>query len=183
MSDEKLRDFIQDNASEFDDLTPSQGLWDKIEGDLPKQRRMVSLTRAIAVAASVVVIVCASMWVLMSEGDKPEIVEGPAHEAFQPIGLADLGEEMAEVEVYYVGEVNARLSELSNYDVDEEILNELELLKEEFESLKQEMGRGANRQAILEAMIDNYRLRLDILEDLLEELKEDNNEHNNQDVA
>lgn len=182
MSEDKLRDFIQDLAGEFDDLDPTEGLWDKIVDNMPKKTKMVSLNSAIAVAASVTVLICATFWFALSE-DEPKIVESPVQEVLQPISLADLGGEMAEVEVFYVNEVNSLLSELQDYEVDEDILAELEFLKEEFESLKQEMGRGAHRQAVLEAMIDNYRLRLDILESLLEELKEDRYEHNNQEMA
>jgi hypothetical protein len=181
MSEDKLRDFIEDHTSEFDDLVPTEGLWDKIEDDLPKKARMVSLNSAMAVAASVTVLICASFWFALS-GDEPQIAEVPVNESLQPIGLADLGGDMAEVEVYYVSEVNALLAELKDYEVDEEILEELDFLKDEFESLKSEMGQGAYRHAVLEAMIDNYRLRLEILESLLEELKEDRYD-NNQEMA
>jgi hypothetical protein len=62
------------------------------------------------------------------------------------------------------------MNELSKYPVDADLKEEMDLLTEEFELLSSEMGQGLDDSKVVEAMIDNYRLRLDLLEDLLKAL-------------
>jgi len=70
-----------------------------------------------------------------------------------------------------VNEVAEKQSQLSNYNVDEELLEEVELLNEEFEQLKIEMGQSADPMKVVEAMISNYQLRIEILQSILEEIE------------
>ena len=60
---------------------------------------------------------------------------------------------------------------------DEDLMEEMSELAAEFEGLKLEMGERKNDAMIVEAMIENYRLRLSFLEDLLKALEPQSDEH------
>ena len=75
------------------------------------------------------------------------------------------------MEQFYGTQVNQKIKKAKKYKGSQDLLQEVTNLKDEFDELKNDMDVGANRSIVLEAMIDNYRIRLMILEDLLEELE------------
>ncbi|NNK79889.1 MAG: hypothetical protein HKO93_00200, partial [Flavobacteriales bacterium] len=98
------------------------------------------------------------------------------------LDLSAFGEELAEVDRYYAIQVGQRMERLSAYDVDEGLMEEMNFLNEEFESLKEEMGEGIDDTKVVEALIENYRLRLQLLEDLLEAVESNNTNGENEDI-
>ena len=69
---------------------------------------------------------------------EPEVVaEQPNQEVEAPyFSLADVSEELAEVELYYASEVNAKIEAVKEYDESEEFLEDIEFLRTEFEALR-----------------------------------------------
>lgn len=171
---DKLKSFIDSERDAFDEQVPSPELWDRIDEDLGKPKKFVPiryLYYSFGAAAAAVILMAFFFW--NSNSQQPalaELVEEENNE-IELMTLSDVSSELAEVESYYVAEVNLRMDELKALDTTGEYLTEVEMLKEEFESLKKEMGRGADQEKIVQAMIQNYRLRLDILEEMLEELR------------
>jgi hypothetical protein len=86
--------------------------------------------------------------------------------------LASLSPEYAEMEEFYVSRINFTISELNQYEPDPEMMAIIEDLDKEFKALQAEMNGPVNQDEIIEAMIENYRLKLDLLEQMLESLKE-----------
>jgi molecular chaperone GrpE (heat shock protein) len=80
--------------------------------------------------------------------------------------------EFQEAETYYAAEVSEKVNLIKEMEGDEELLAEIEFLQLEYENLKKEMDAGADSQKIIAAMIENYRLRLNILEEILMELQD-----------
>jgi hypothetical protein len=189
MKEDDLKRFIQDNQEEFDSLEPSAGLWDRIDEGLPRATKMIPLKRAVMYVAAASLVVAVSAITYFSSGpENLAEVENPQEVSteeldFAPLALSQVSAEMAEVENYYIAEVNSRLEELGEFEVDQELWGEVEFLKAEFEQLKTEMGQGADKQRIIEAMIENYRLRLELLEDILNELKEERDGRNSTTMA
>ncbi len=54
-----------------------------------------------------------------------------------------------------------------------EIAEEIEMLQKEYVKLEKEMQKPVNKQEIINAMIENYKLRLALLESFLEEMNGD----------
>ena len=94
------------------------------------------------------------------------------------VQMSDLSTDLAEVESFYSQKVNSKLNKLNDYEVDQELVDEVDNLKNEFDALKKEMGIGADQSIVVEAMIENYRLRLMLLEDLLEAVESTDNNKN-----
>jgi len=161
MKEDKLKDFISDNKEGFESEFPSDNLWQKIENELEgrKETKIISFQRFLPYVAAAAVVILGMFFFLNSDGEQ---IIADQTEDIQNNLVADFGE----VEGYYMVQVNDRLKSLKSYDVDPELLEEVDDLKQEFEELKIEMGLGADPGMVLEAMIENYRLRLEILEDL-----------------
>ncbi|MFT6728555.1 MAG: putative component of type VI protein secretion system, partial [Flavobacteriales bacterium] len=90
--------------------------------------------------------------------------------------LSAFGGELAEAEGYYISQVNLCMHELADFEVDEDMMSDVQMLQDEFEELKTELGRGADKEKIIAAMIENYRFRLEILKNILQELNEKNHD-------
>ncbi len=161
MKEDKIKDFIQKNKSEAEEERPSAGLWDKIESQLPEQpeEKMVPLKKVwrIALSSAAVLALAVAAFQFSGSQEKQAQEEG------------DMS--IDQLEVYYTSQVNSRIEQLKMYEVDDELLEEVALLKEEFNDLKNEAHKGVNQEDILDSMIDNYRLRVQILEDIMREVK------------
>lgn len=172
---EKLKSFIDNNREGFDDEMPSAKVWGEIESKLPNDRGRFVPVRWLwtlgAAAAMVVIMLGAYIFMIQSP------IEVAQQSTNQPVyRLSNVSEEMAEVEAYYLAEVNDRIEEMKQFPEGEEYLSAVEELRAEYENLCVELGRGADRSKIIEAMIQNYRMRLEILEEMLEELRKWHNE-------
>ena len=102
-----------------------------------------------------------SAWIVLQIATNPadQFVEEDStnEEVKNSFAFTGLSDELVEVERYYISEVSLKESELSNYNVDEELLAELDFLKEEFEALRGEMEQSADPMKVVEAMINNYQ--------------------------
>ncbi len=164
MSD-KLEKFIRANSSEFDFQEPAPELWKGIETTI-SPKKVIPWKYYVSRAAVVILLIGASMvaqraW--MNRGmSKPEKVAD--FEVDIP--------ELREAEMYYSGMINAKLEEvkpmLSNYPTLEEELNtDLSELDSIYSGLKSDLKDNIANHEVIEAMIQNYRLRISILEDML----------------
>ena len=89
--------------------------------------------------------------------------------------------EMQETEQYYGLMVSQRYEELKPYLVGDPVANEMltadmEELDNVYTELKKDLKDNASNPEVVEAMILNYRVKLEILEDLLNQLKEKENQ-------
>lgn len=163
---DNIRSFIQDNLEDFNTETPSDKVWKGIQSPVKKSY----FKQYLGIAASIIVLATAGFYTILQNAESPEeIIEVVDNTEYH------LPEEVKDVEVFYATQVNQKIAQLQNYEESEELLDEVADLKTEFEELKADMGIGVNRERVLEAMIDNYRTRLIILEDLLEELENEEN--------
>ncbi len=173
-----MKDFIQKNKSDFESEKPSAGLWDKIEAELApveegKVVKMIPVKRVWKMAVAAVTVFAVSLLAIQYSN------EG-GNEIAEVIQDIENFSSVNQLENYYSVQVNDRIEKLKMYEVDEELLGEIKLLKDEFEELKNEAGKGLNQEDILDSMIDNYRLRVSILEDIMREVqrKSETNEEN-----
>jgi len=88
--------------------------------------------------------------------------------------------ELKEAENYYSNLVSTRLEEIKpfladNPGISEAINVDLVELDSVYISLKNDLKDNVANDQIIEAMIQNYRLKLKILEELLAEIKQENN--------
>ncbi len=163
-----MKEFIDKHKDEFNEERPGADLWSRIEADLPEVEveRMVPIKRFWQMAAGLTAVFVLAFFALQRPLDQPT-AELPASE--NDITNVD------QLEQFYSVQVKNKMEALQMYEVDEELLGEVQLLKEEFDMLKEEAGLGVNQEEILDEMIDNYRLRVNILEDIMREMSKQSN--------
>lgn len=80
-------------------------------------------------------------------------------------GLSEVSPEMNQVESYYVDQIKARTMNLDLADPEiKSLVLRYEKLEKEYENLTAILNRDFENAKVIEAMIDNYKLRLKILE-------------------
>ena len=172
---DQLEKFILDNRDEFDVYEPSPDVWNKIEKDLHKKKRL-SLKGVLYRAAAVAVIFMLSYLAHdLINRDKTQISENQDAELENYV---DKIPELAEAKAYYTSQVNSKLAEIkpmleSDPELSDDIMTDLSELDSIYENLKVDLLDNVANKEIIEAMIQNYRLKLEILEELQMELLND----------
>jgi hypothetical protein len=112
-----------------------------------------------AIAASVLILLAAT-WTLVN---------------FQVVS-SEPGDELTEAQFYYQDMIDAKLELVKTRVNDPIILADIEELDQAFIELQNDLREDLHNEEVIMAMIDNYRLKLEILERILEELEEENDE-------
>ena len=86
--------------------------------------------------------------------------------------------------MYYSSEIQFKKQELfqltiNTPEIQKSINAELEELDNLFVQLKEDLGDQANNDEVIEAMIQNYRIKLEILNQMLQQIKTKNRKNNN----
>jgi len=171
--EDRFEKFIRENREEFDFREPDPRLWKKIESGI-RPRRIINWKTIVSRAAVVLIIFAASYMVhelidndgSMMAGKRPQ--EKAAGEIVIP--------ELQEAELYYSGLISEKLEEVkpilaSCPGVEEELNTDLSELDSLYAALKADLNDNIANQDVIEAIIENYRLRIAILEELLVALK------------
>ncbi len=161
----KLEEFIRNNREEFDDDFPNELSWKALEERLPEEQksRQLSVRMLMRVAAVLIFgFVAIEIWQQ----------NGRATEEFS---LGDVSEELGELEAHYIGLEDMKREEAFKVETlkpheKEEIMEVLEELKEEFDMLKKDLADHSKDEVVIAAMIENYQLRVKILERILEDV-------------
>lgn len=172
---DQLESFIDKNKEQFDLYEPSEKVWEK----LSKRKRKSGFSMArmkfyLSRTAAVFLIFIASYafheymnFREMNNNQNPDV------SIFTDIP------ELKEAEFYYNNLVSDRLHELQPYfsklpGLETDLKVDLDELDTILSSLKEDLKDNAANDQVIEAMIQNYRIKLQILEDLLTELKDEN---------
>ena len=178
MSD-RLEDFVRQNREQFDLREPDPSIWLKINpanAPVVKERRSMRWLRVAAAVAMIFAGSTAGIYFLT--GGKAEMDQYSS----------ELYMEIQETEQYYSQMVNQRYDELKPFlasdPAAEEMLSiDMEELDEVYSDLKEDLKDNASNPEVIEAMILNYRVKLEILEDLLNQLKEKENQDYEEDES
>jgi len=171
MSD-RLEDFVKQHGEQFDLREPDPSIWLKINpANLPVQKERKPM-RWLRVAAAVAMIFAGSTaGIYFLTGEKAETDQF----------ASELYQEIQETEQYYSQMVSQRYEELKPFLMEnpgaEEMLSvDMEELDEVYLELKEDLKDNVSNPEVIEAMVLNYRVKLEILEDLLNQLKEKENQ-------
>ncbi len=164
---DELEKHIKSIRDELDIHEPDQALRNRIAGSLPGKQ--VRLHRVLWRAA-IVVIVAGSAFVIMAEMlHRPAKVNDPQVAAVR------------ETSRYYDEKIRALYEEAgplltANPDISTELtvgMNELDSLSAQ---IIHDLDDNIASNEVIEALIKNYRLRIELLEDMLRLMKEEGNE-------
>ncbi|MEL6922637.1 MAG: hypothetical protein AAFO94_01230 [Bacteroidota bacterium] len=164
---DKLEQFIREHREDFDQATPNLRVWAALNKNLseqqpaPKRRRLMPLLR-IAAAVVLLLSIGAAAGVYFSQPEQSETE-----------WLAEQFPEFSETQAYYVQQVSEKMNQLQQYNYVSPINEDLIEIDGFIEELRQQLSetpRGSEA-TIINAMIQNYRTKLEILERVLNRLE------------
>lgn len=196
---DKLDEFMADHQNDFDLFDPPADLWGKIADEIQRpelmakpngeiseaQKKRKRIIRMFAVQGLTAAAVFFAMFFYYSPKQGGTVIQGDALSASNEtveITADVIGPEFAETEAYFKAELASRVNKVSGYaekypDVYKDIITDLEELQGEYDELKSDLKDNMANAEIVESMIQNYRIRLEILEDLLEKLNENEDDN------
>ena len=170
---DKLDEFMDENRDMFDIQEPSPEIWQRLNTEIrrdisppvsPRKNKVLTYSaRAAAVAA-----IFGASYMFHRYIDKPSEKQTVA--IVKPDStVLQQAYEFQEAESFYVVQVSNKMKELEQFakdypDVMTELKTEMKHLDEEYKKLQGDLGEGISNQEIVDAMIQNYRLKLEILE-------------------
>jgi len=171
---DRLEEYISKNRKELDRYTPSNDVWKGIRGNMNYRRR--NLTLWFSAAAMIVVILTTA--VLFYVGKERENYVLNKRDA--DILLMKANPELIESEIYYnnlIHDLYLQATPLltNNPDIEEELINDLSQLDSICADIKKDLRDNVANQEVVEALINNYRIKIRILKDMLNTLKQDEN--------
>lgn len=174
MKKDNLEKFIAGHRNEFDYLDPDPALWDSIRKRYPEIKRF-NWTKVLTRAAAVAVIFIVSYYFhdFMS---KRHAQSGVAQQQVEQPPAGGMYQNLMEARYYYSAQIEQRKEEFyhlagNNPPLRNEINSELLELDKALGELKQDLKDNADNEEVVVAMIQNYRLKLEILEDILSQLQ------------
>ncbi len=175
---ENLEELIRTNKDFFDEAEPSAGHFDrfsrKLEMRFSRQVVKRSIVPYLLKAAVVTLLVTLSSlwtWDHFIRSDRNRMT------------LGDVSPQYREVENYYVHQVRNMESELVNIDLKNNpeqkkmLLSELKSMDSVYVQLQKELKANPDDERIINAMIEHYQTKVDMMNYIVNQLKEIRNEN------
>ena len=171
--EERVENFIRQNKRDFDQFEPPAGLWEKIEKELdekqksqPKGARVVKLSFLLKMAASLAVIVAASLFLWQ-------------YQYTQATDLANIDPALAQQQIHYASVIEIKRSELKRIEKEEpqlyhEFSSEIRKMDDSYQRLKRDLPSSPNQEETVKAMIRNLQIQAEVLNQQLKVIKQIN---------
>lgn len=183
---DNLEKFINNNREAFDNEN-SPDIWSEIDNKIEtkkiKQNINLKIFRNIAAAIVIFLMAWFGKDFIRNKENFPE--------EQQQIVMDDNAENepyvtLMEAEYYYTSEIEKKKEEIikitnNNTEIASDIDMEMIELDKIYKELKDELNDNYNNEKVIEAMIQTYRIKLDILNTIQEQIKPENDENNNED--
>ena len=175
MKKTKLERFIRDNREDFDHHEVPAGLWAKIDkslGEDESQQSSVGNTeihsnttikiitnwkKIWAIAASIILLIgCFSIFYLKNNPESTEQI------------VAEVAPQYNDKMVQYASLIETKREEIREIEMHDPVMykefaTEIEKLNQDYQNLQDELPQTPNQGELVEAMIQNLRVQLDIL--------------------
>lgn len=169
MKRDRLESFVEENRHEFDYMEPSEKVWEainlKLDQDQKKPERKFLLLK---IAALIVLVLAIPAVIYLQSGNT-------RFGAKNNVPVDPEIQELMEAEAYYAEEVSGKLAEIQKcYKVHPELKSEIETDLSELESmyisLKKDLHENISNREVIEAMIENNRNRMKLVDEVLEQI-------------
>jgi hypothetical protein len=177
---DKLEEHIRKNREDLDMYKPSPGVWNKIRKGVHGKKSQSAIWLSIA-AMIIIVIGTAIIFYAKRAGWTSTGKFTAAEER-----LIDNNPRLKETEIYYNTKLNSLYLEASpmftaNPEIKRELTADMSQLDSICSDIKRDLKDNVANQEVVEALIQNYRIKIRLLEDMLVILKEneENPETNN----
>lgn len=154
---DNLKDHIKDHREDFE-IYPfdNDSGWNDIANELVPTKKWATW-KVISAAACIALVMLGT------------IVQIP---------ITNESTELSEIELFYENEINYKISLVRTQLEDPMILQDLEVMDQAFAELKADLSDNVDNEEVVAAMMENYQLKLRILEEILNELEKENSESN-----
>lgn len=168
MKTEQLEEFVKANRDEFDFREPSPEVWGKIAANNKKPKTISLRNYFVRVAAVVAIAAITSVILWQSNILTPGNIVNNTNDP-------ELNE-LIEAEAFYAQQVNSKLKEIRKCyytfpELKEDVENDLTELEDMYNILKTDLRENISNITVIEAMIENNRFRLKLVDDVLEQIK------------
>ncbi len=176
-----IEKIIRDNVDFFNSEEPFEGHFERFSSKLQARQfvapKRVSVTPYLLKAAAVAILVAlSSLWTW-------EHVLSPSA---KKMALGDVSPEYREIEQYYVKEVSMIENEIDGIWINgqpqdkEMLLEELEEMDKIYEELQKDLKANPNDERVINAMIEHYQQKVDVMNYILSQLKQVQSENENE---
>jgi hypothetical protein len=175
-----IEDIIRRNKDFFEDAEPSEGHLERFNVKLERRFQTAPVKRSIVpyllrAAVVTLLITLSSLWTW-----DHFIRPGSSR-----MTLGQVSPQYKEVESYYVHQVNLMEGEIVNVDLKNNpeqktlLLKEMESMDSTYVSLQKELKANPNDERIINAMIEHYQTKLEVMSYIVNQLKNIRNENQN----
>lgn len=173
-----LDNILQKNRGLFDTNEPSDGHFKRFEqklNELNSKKKTFTFGYILKAAAVAILVVLSGLWVY-DNINETQINKG--------IALSEISPEYGEVEMYYTHLVNQKYGEIKQStsldSLQKEILvHELNNMDSIYENLKKDLTENPNDKRVINAMIQHYQLKVEVMNQILSQLHQVQNINNN----
>jgi hypothetical protein len=168
---DKLEEHIRKNREDLDRYTPPDKIWKGVSKKL--KNRTFTTRQWLSVAAMVIIIFGTAVIFFKPEYRWSDQKSRPE----QNDETSQYPPQLRETEVYYNNMVNTLYTEAApmltrNPEIRKELNTDLSHLDSICIDLKKDLKDNVSNQDVVEALIQNYRIKIQILEDMLSVMKE-----------
>jgi len=171
MSDQ-LENFIRQNKDQFNDLDPDPRVWKGVTLRDETKSNIRWWSVAWKVAAVIVIFIGSYFfhdYMSNRQNNSNYLISEQSKEL----------EILTEAEAYYTAQIQVAESQIfqltaNNPELQKNIREEMENLDKIYKQLKEDLNDNVSAEEVIEAMIQNYRMKLMILEEVLQQLKKSN---------
>ena len=164
-----LDKIIQNNKLDFDSFEPSEGHLDRFEQKLVEfnnKKNSFSFAYILKAAVIAILVTLSGLWVFDNINQEPD----------KGIALSELSPEYNEVEMYYTHLVNQKYSEINqsqSLDSSQKtiLVQELKEMDSMYENLKKDLITNPTDQRVINAMIQHYQLKVEVMNQILNQLQ------------
>lgn len=173
MKTDHLENFIIENKADFDTLEPSEKLWDRIESE-QKNRKKFKIRPLLYKITAAAAIFVAGYFMSNLIHYRTE----PATDKLTESTVSPEIQAFLEARAYYTSLISQKESQVfqlagDNLQIKNDISDEFQNLDKIYKELEDDLSDQVANEEVIEAMIQHYRIKLDILEDMLQQLKPD----------
>ena len=177
---DNIEEIILNNLKELNDFEPKEGHFERFQEKLntQKKKRKITFNVVWKVAAAVIFVLLAvnqANIYFSSENENSFLTKNNSE-----FSLASVSPEYQEVEFYYTNAINVGLDQWNSLQADgfvseeeQDLLDsELGEFEERFKTLQADLAANPNDERVINAMLEYYRTKLNIINMIVEKLEE-----------
>lgn len=169
----RLDNIIRDNSELFDSEEPDEGHFERFEKKLNtknKTRRLKTYKKLLNIAAVIVLVITTGIIAYFQTNPVNKMKTSG-------IALGEVSEEYREVEIYLKSNVDEKIENLKKIqcrseEETKEVIRELDDIDNTYKELQKELLKNDRDERIINAMINCYQVKVEVLDQLIKQLKE-----------